>query len=282
MVVRAITRRHLARHADQATRWRVLSAASLIRPMTLPVVMTSAPRWNTHAIVANVGPLRVTRSLAIHRSVADTSAASWTIVAYAYPGHRTVARLGSADGRGDDAWQDLPLDPGRYSLILRYYHWRDDVRMPAVKIDGEEIVGEIAVPTDVNAFYADLWKRRRLLYRLLHSYVFTLVRLRKWLPASFVRGELLPVGNPDTEFYYDVVWPGARCRVSADPEVLLRHDVFYTLYGRDSFPLAWEHITEAEHTTAAAREKGVVLLRVQGKRGEQPAFDRDRVRIRVG
>lgn len=282
LVVRGITRRHLARHADQAPRWRVLSAASLSRPMMLPVVMTSGPRWNTHAIIANVGPFRVARSLAIHRSVADASAACWTIVVNTYPGHHALTRLGSGDGLRAHDWHDLPLEPGSYSLMLRYYHWSGDVRLPALQIDDQRGVEEAAVPADVNSFYVDLWKRRSRFYLCLHYYVFTIVRVRKWLPASFVRGEVLPIGNPDTEFYYDIVWPGARCSITVDPVVLVEHDVFYTLYGRDSFPLAWAHITEPQHTTSLVAEKGLLLVRVHSRRGERPAFDRAGVQIRVG
>ena len=90
LLLRSIAGIQVFRSSARAPQWRVLSAELLNRPLALPLIMTSAPRWNTHAIVATVGSLRVHRSLAVHTSVADSSAACWSMVVSS-PAQRAVS-----------------------------------------------------------------------------------------------------------------------------------------------------------------------------------------------
>ena len=46
-------------HPAQATTWRTLDGPAVSRPFNLLALMTSAPRWNTHALIALAGPLHI-------------------------------------------------------------------------------------------------------------------------------------------------------------------------------------------------------------------------------
>ena len=62
------------RHKDQTTVWRIFSADTLKMRIGLPIMMAMGPRWNTHAIVASAGPVRIKRSLGIRVDAAERSA----------------------------------------------------------------------------------------------------------------------------------------------------------------------------------------------------------------
>ena len=260
----------MSRHPELARSWRVLSAETLSMPLALPLIMTSAPRWNTHAVIANVGPLHVAHSLAVHAAEAWKSARSWTIVVYTFPGRETAAYLGSGAGNPEEQWQEIQLAPGAYTIILRYYHWTDVIRFPEIMVDGKECVQPKVVAGTINEFYRDLAKRRSVFYAILHHYVFTMLRYRNWLPPAFVRRQVLPVENPETAFYFDAVQAGSRLHFTVDSSALDSFDILYTLYGRDSFPLEWDRIRTAEHTTAAADRDCFYVVRVHKMRFQDP------------
>jgi hypothetical protein len=277
-LMRQLVRLHLSRNEALALRWRVLSGPTLKMPFSLPVVMTSGPRWNPHAIIANVGPLCVTRSLAVHTAAVENSAASWAVVVHSYPNLHTAVCLASLSRPFGYEWEEVHCEPGAYSLILRYYHWRDAVELPALMVDGRPAVDSMRVSPDVNDFYRDLPMRRSPFYLLLHYYVLTVLQFRRWLPESFVRREFLPVGNPETGFYFDLVRPGNRLHFEIEPSLLRSYEIFYTLYTRDSFPVEWEQITEPDHRTCVTRASGFYLVRVI-KRG---SGEEDPERVRLG
>ena len=158
--------RHFARHPEEALAWRVLSAESIARPWALPAVLTSGPRWNTHAIIATVGPFDVVATIEFDREAASRSAGAWTIVAYRWPRSRTEASIGSRD-----AGSEFRLAPGRYALALRYYRWSELPALPAVRVDGREVVASVPVDREVNRFYDRLGERRKAAFAAMHYYV---------------------------------------------------------------------------------------------------------------
>jgi hypothetical protein len=269
---------HFRGRPAEARRWRILSAESLQRPLALPIVMTTAPRWNTHAIVATVGPLQVRDAIEIQVTPARRSAASWSIVVYTFPGHATVCSVGSTDDHAQGRVR-LPLPPGRYLLGVRYYRWRDDVELPAVFVDGDATVEPAKVPADVNTFLHQLRARRSLLHRWLHYHVRTLLRLRDWVPEPFLQRRFLPVGNPDTRFVYDAVERGAPLRVRIDPVILQHHDVYFTLYDRWSLPVMWCELDAPERTLPPAEEDGFYVLRVHQRVGGAAPYTAPQVEV---
>src|SRR5205823_3634281 len=122
-IMRRLANLHYRRRKEQAFRWHPLSAETMRNPLALPLLMTSAPRWNPHAIIATLGPLPVQNTLSIDVAAAWRSEASWSIVVYTFPGFRTVTSLDSLDSPADAPTQTLTLKPGRYWIGLRYYRW---------------------------------------------------------------------------------------------------------------------------------------------------------------
>jgi hypothetical protein len=265
----------------QSRRWRVFSAQEARSPLNLLAVMTSGPRLNTHAIVATVGPLHVKRTLRIHVAAAARSAAAWTVVVYTAPSHRTAASVGSLGTPNRESWQAITLPPGRYRLALRYYHWSNGVELPAVDVDGIEAVPRRIVLPNVNDFYNDLSKRSNLLYLCLHYYVGTLLRYRALLPQSLVEREYLPVGNPETTFYYGFLSRREALAVDLDARLLQTHDVYFTLYNRASFPIQWYALTEPQHITSPSACDGTYLIRIHRRAQSTEPFAHDSVRMGV-
>ncbi|MEB3358630.1 MAG: DUF6208 family protein [Synechococcales bacterium] len=250
----------------KATQWRVLSAETLASPLSLPVLMTKGPRWNTHAIIGTAGPFPVSHTLALDGETIRASAASWTAAIYTYPGYRTVGTLGSLSGQGEQ----LTLLPGRYSVGLRYYNWRDTVVMPSISVDGEERIPAQAVSPKVNAFYGKLAERKSWFYQALHYYVYTLLKLRRWLPEGFVQREYLPVGAPETAFLYGAIAPGHTLRLHLQPPLLEQYDTYLTLYNRASLPLFWEQLRSPDYASPLLPNDGTYLLRIRPKPGSSP------------
>jgi hypothetical protein len=256
---------YLSIDKKKTSQWRVLSAENLKSPLSLPVLMTKGPRWNTHAIIGTLGPFSVKESIAIDLDSANYSARSWIAVIYSFPDYQTITSLESNKLKSQEKWVSLKLKPGKYSIGLRYYHWLDQVNLPAVQVDGTEFVNRLPIPSDINDFYYDLIKRKNGFYLALHYYIFTILRLRKWLPESFVRNEYLPVGAPDTEFLYGYLMRGQSLQIEIHSVIATNYDFYLTLYDRSSLPLFWSRIEDEKYTTQPIENNGFYLIRIRPK-----------------
>ena len=194
---------YLTINQDKANQWRVLSQEVIDSPLSLPVLMTKGPRWNTHAVIGTLGPFKVNNSLALDIASANHSARSWIAVIYSFPSYKTVTSIESDELDSDDKWYSTSLRAGKYSLGVRYYNRLDHLTYPAVKIDGSDFVQPQSIASNVNDFYHSLIQAKNWFYSSLHYYIFTILKFRNWLPESFVRREFLPVGAPDTYFAYN-------------------------------------------------------------------------------
>ncbi len=252
--------RFMRQHPELAPTWRVLSGDAIARPLALPIVLTSGPRWNVHAIIAAAGPFEVRDSIEIDRAAASRSAGAWTVVAYRGSAIRTVASVGSRDP--GSAGGSLRLPPGTYSLGLRYYRWGDSPALPAVRVDGRDVVPALEVPAAVNRFYETLLGRRRAIHVALHYYVWVLLLHRRLFPRRLVEREYLPAGNPETRFEYGAFRAGESVRIDLEPAVLESHDVYLCVYDRASFPIHWEDVPAARHETRPFPTPGTWLLRI--------------------
>ncbi len=249
---------YLALNKEKASQWRVLSEETLNTPLSLPVLMTKGPRWNTHSIISTLGPFTVKSQLSINTEIANNSAQSWIAVVYGFPSYKTIATLESGNSQ-----QSLNLPPGKYTLGLRYYNWSEKVILPNVRVDGLEIVESKTVPRDINKFYHDLSKKNNWFYTALHYYIFTLLRYRKWFPESFVEREYLPVGAPDTQFFYGCLEPGQSWQLEVDSLISKSYNIYLTLYNRASLPVSWCQITEEKQPIQAIDSKGFYLIRIR-------------------
>lgn len=269
---RFIMARYNRTHPEVRFRWRPLTAETLRMRIALPAIMTTGPRWNTHATVATAGPLTVTANLAIDAACAQRSAGAWSIVVCTFPAMQTVTNFGSANTSAS-----IALPPGDYWLALRYYHCATEPALPAVIVDGRAAVPSAELPARPNDFYKDLIGRGGALYACMHYYMWILLRYRDRLPQSLVEREYLPLANPDTEFFFGSLLRGDALQIDLAPQVLAAHSVYLTLYSPASFPLAWHQVLEARDTTPAAADCSY-LIRVHGS---GTPLDRSWVKVEV-
>ncbi|MEM9923108.1 MAG: DUF6208 family protein [Cyanobacteria bacterium P01_D01_bin.50] len=271
----------LSKEKQKNLEWQPLCKETLERSITLPFWMTFGPRLNTHAIIATVGPFEVKQSIDLDIRTADNSAESWTIAVYRFPDYKTVTKIVAGQVSSENQWKSLELKPGTYMLGLRYYNWSESVEFPAVKIDGVEVVKYKTVPNSINNFYSEFRQKENWFYLCLHYYLFPLLRLRKWLPKSFVKKEFLPVGDPSLTYYYGVIRKGECINVDVNPLLFNSYDVYMTVYDRCSFAVFFHQIKTENYTSKAMEEDCFYLFRVRQKTGIQEQFVSDWIDIKV-
>jgi hypothetical protein len=267
---------YLALNKKKASQWRVLSAQMIKAPLVLPVMMTKGPRWNTHGIIGTLGPFKVQEAIAIDTKTANQSARSWIAVVYSFPGYKTVTSLESEQLDTASAWQTIKLPAGKYSLGVRYYNRADTINYPAIKIDEQLFVEPYNIPSDINKYYHDLINAKNWFYSSLHYYIFTILKLRNYLPESFVRKEYLPMGAPATHFAYNYLDAKQTLEITTASAILEQFDIYFTLYDRSSLPLTWCVITEPKYTLAPQNNQGYFLLRIRPK----PEFTETKIKVK--
>ena len=256
---------YLAINKKKASQWRVLSQKTIDAPLVLPVLMTKGPRWNTHATIGTLGPFEVQETIEIDIATADRSSRSWIAVVYSFPGYKTVTSIESEQIESDQLWQTIKLSPGKYSLWVRYYNRSETINYPAVKVDNELYVDTYNIPSNINDYYYDLIQAKNWFYSSLHYYIFTILKLRDYLPESFVRREYLPVGAPATHFAYNYLESQQALEIEIESKIVEQFDIYFTLYDRSSLPLSWCMISEPKYFLSPQNTKGYFLLRIRPK-----------------
>lgn len=260
----------LSRKAEGDLRWRVLGTDTLENvPFALPVIMTTGPRWNTHAVIGTLGPFTVTDSLELDIATIQASAQSWVAVVYAFPSFETVQSLDSHRFRQavDTAnpWVKIDVPPGRYTLGVRYYDRAATITYPRVRLDGDRCLADFVADPNNNDFYHQLKDYpQKGLYLALHYYTYVLLKYRHNLPERWVKQEYLPVGAPDTKFFYGGLNKGQTLNVQLSPEVLKQFDFYLSLYDWSSFPMAWHHRLQGD-LRQVVPENGSYAFRVRPK-----------------
>jgi len=262
---------YLAINKTKASTWRVLSQKMIDSTLVLPVLMTKGPRWNTHAIIGTLGPFKVEQEVSLNIATANNSARSWIAVIYSFPGYKTITSLESSKISSDNDWYTIKLPAGKYSFGLRYYNRLDKITLPEIKIDDNILADAQEFPANNNDFYYDLIQAKNWFYSSLHYYVFTILKLRKVLPESFVRKEFLPVGAPDTFFAYNYLKKQQSLKINFTQDIVDNCNIYFNLYDRSSLPLSWGEISQPEYNLAAVESNGYYLLRIR----PQPGFTFD-------
>ncbi len=241
--------------------------------------MIVCPRWNPHSVQHCVGPLAVQDGVLIDIDCAHRSAKLWILSIYR--NGVEVETLSSANverARGSMVDHDghqryrLPLAAGVYSIFVRYYQCRPDAACPSITVPGRMDLGDrdiVIESRDISfervryqAFLAEIQNRKGLVYFFLHPHVYVALMLRGLLPAGFVRRLYLPYGNPQTEFFYDLVDQGETVRLSIDEADLQSASVHIVFFNRCGFPVSWQDITEAAFIGPSAVEAGSYLVRI--------------------
>ena len=256
---------YLAVNKKKASQWRVLSAKMIKAPLILPVLMTKGPRWNTHAVIGTLGPFKVAETIAIDLETANKSSRSWIAVVYSFPGYKTVTSVESEHITSENTWHTIKLPAGKYSLGVRYYNRGDTINYPGIKVDDSPFVEPYNVPPDINSYYHNLIEAKNWFYSSLHYYIYTILKLRNYLPESFVRREYLPVGAPATHFAYNYLDAQQSLEIATEPEIVEQFDIYFTLYDRSSLPLTWCVITEPKYILPPQKTQGYFLLRIRPK-----------------
>ena len=119
--------------------WLVYSNELLRKPLILTSILVTGPRWNPHVIAAGFGPVNIQESLEIEIKSCIASSQSWSIGIYTFPQAKAVKYIGSDNSNLEDEWCKIKLDPGKYTLGLRYYHWSDHIDLPRISVDGLNI-----------------------------------------------------------------------------------------------------------------------------------------------
>ena len=223
-----------------------------------------------------MGPFKVTEAIAIEIKTANQSARSWIAVVYSFPGYQTITSIESEEVDRQSEWHTVKLAPGKYSLGVRYYNRTDVINYPAIKIDNELFVESYNVPPDINSYYHNLINAKNWFYSSLHYYIFTILKLRNYLPESFVRNEYLPVGAPATHFVYNYLDSQQTLEIATNSQIIEQFDIYFTLYDRSSLPLSWCIITDAKYVLPSDTQ-GYFLLRIRPK----PEFSQTELKVKT-
>jgi Family of unknown function (DUF6208) len=243
--------------------WRVTSSATLATPLFVPLVMTTGPRWNAHALTANVGPLRLRYTLRINVGALHRAGAAWSLTGYTVPDFVDRIFVSSGDDPASRDWLDLAVKPGRYLLGVRLYQPSLSAALPELIIDGDRVVPAKSFPPDANAFLPELVRRSRWFYFWLQYYVQVMLQYAQWLPAGWVRREFLPVGNASTRFEFGLLSPQCPLRVEVSEKIVATCKVYVTAYDRRSFPLAWRTLESRIEVLPGLTGSAYYLLRCQ-------------------
>ncbi|MBV5259984.1 hypothetical protein FLX56_16335 [Synechococcus moorigangaii CMS01] len=235
---------YLALNKKNAKEWRIIGTESLQKFLSLPVLMTKAPRWNTHAIIGTLGPLAVEKELTIDLAMIRDSTESWVGCIYDFPRYRTILNFTPLTDDPSQTALKIQLPKGKYTVGLRYYHPKEKPQFPTVKTDQDLTINPLVISPQNNDFYQTLAQKTNLYFRLLHYYIFALFKFRQFLPENFVKREFLPVGATDTQFFYGVLDPNESLEIKIAASRQDLFDFYLTFYNRASFPLRWQKITQ--------------------------------------
>jgi hypothetical protein len=122
------------------------------------------------------------------------------------------------------------------------------LRVPAVTVDDHIFVSGGLIAGEASRYrdhLESIRNRSSFYYRLLHYYVFFYLKYgtknTDWLRAHF-----LPVGNPDTEWYYGHLAAGEQLGVRFDSAHERAYHTYVAFYNWASFPVDWTKIQGLE------------------------------------
>ncbi|AFY39837.1 hypothetical protein Lepto7376_3661 [[Leptolyngbya] sp. PCC 7376] len=253
---------YLGRNTEQSKTWRIISENLLKKPLSLSVLMTKAPRWNTHAIIGTLGPIPVESELTINLDTIRSSTESWVGCIYDFPSYRTVTNFEALTDNPEQSELKIKLPKGKYTVGLRYYHAKENIVYPTVTTDADIQVPTLKIESDSNDFYKTLAGKTNWYFSALHYYIFTIFQLRDLLPESFVKYEFLPVGATDTQFFFGALKPDETLQINIAESRRSPYSYYLTFYNRASFPLSWQKL-EGETTISALGEEAYYLIRMR-------------------
>lgn len=246
----------------EAPRWTGWSGlhgegAALLKSMIV------CPRWNPHAVQHLVGPLQVGKSLTIDVDCANRSARMWIVSIYRQG--REVVTLSTADKLPAGRPHEVTLEPGQYSMFVRYYQPRDGAECPAVVIDGARRIPPQPIAPEA-ARYAEFLSRiqnkKSPVYYFLHCHVQSALKFRSFLSADFMASLYLPYGNRRTGFFFGEVAANDAIQIEVDADLFDVSSVHVVFLNNCGFPVSWCDAPRPRYVTPPASEAGSYLVRV--------------------
>lgn len=262
-VLLTVVARVMFSRSGRAPGWSINSEDSIIRtPWMILKGLIAAPRWNTAALVGRAGPMPIAGSVELDLDTFKRSSEHWVFIIYQMPRFTHAVYLSPRTSPDAGGVQRFDLAPGKYLLTARYYRCPERVHFPAVAIDGQEVVPEFEEASTISDFHHQLRDHSNAFYVALNYYIHVIVKHRRLFPESWVRRELLPVGDPGNRFHYGYLTAGEALAFRIPRAVLDTHYIFFTSYDRASMPISWFEVTESEFTGPPCSEPCVYLVRV--------------------
>lgn len=257
-------------------RWRGLSQV-LANPFARWFVMLVGPRWNCHAVLADLGPLRVESEIALLPSpvpLRSDQHLSFVVYDKRYRIAGCLVMKASGDTAVDALPKTLQLPAGIYRVSARLYGYGPADHYPPVRIDGRHTLPAGPIASEAQHYETRLLglkAHRSPALWLLHYHVFHVLRWRRVLGESLARRLFVPVGNPATAFHFGAIRRGQTLHLSVpalaspaqDPSAVATGwtRVFVAFYDRHSLPRSWAAMSEP-HGQFEAGSSGYFLIRV--------------------
>ena len=238
--------------------------------------LSFGPRWNTHTNVHSwdLG-FRQPCKLSLEIENVRLPGFSWQVVCYG--NMDTLASQGVAPNGVQ--WLTVPLNKGkgdkrtlRITLMIRLYMFDgcEEARLPRIKLNGKLLknYGEVDFTISKLQFNRELRAKQKFHHLAMQWHVMPMLRARKLLPVAMVRDVYLPVGNPETQWLYGIIFEKYALRVNVVPFLLHDHLVFVTVYSRASIPTQPSiTITKVVSTLHVSLEDGFWAMRIVRKDG---------------
>jgi hypothetical protein len=250
----------LLRHHQHALKWKLYSER-VSRFMGIPYVMLNAPRWNTHALIASIGPVEIKERLILDLAPVGLACRSWTLVLYKQPANEAALILSpfSIDPSGQ-----YPVEKGNYVILLRCYEVQYPFTLPGALIDIAGQVSERILPEKPAYYPAEVFNKSGRFYTLMHYYLHYAFAHPGLLEDKQLKKEYLPVGNPNTFFKFGYLPGNVRIQITTDARLRERALVYLTCFNRSSFPVLSKNLAAGspvfESPLLAAN--GTYLIRV--------------------
>lgn len=268
---------HIVSKSSKAAEWKLFSEKFSV-PGSLMYVMLNAPRWNTHAIIATAGILKVKDILTFTGLIRlNEHCQSWTLVIYTQPDNKTFRSISEQDIVGDELIEELPA--GNYSIGLRLYNAHIPISLPAISVDNKERVLTRQLDTKPLLYPDKIFNKRGTLYYIIHQYVYLLMCNKIPETDAYVRKEYLPVGNPETLFKYGVIPKRKSIQIHLEQDMLKNCLVYLTVYNLCSFPVLSEQLLTEKYSSQVFPHAGTYLIRIVSLTNTKALADQKRIHV---
>lgn len=247
---------------DRVAEWKLLND-EIDKPLALPYFMVSAPRWNTHAIIATSGPLKLSGPVTFQPERLHQCAKVWCLVVYQAKGREVKAIVSSTDAASKQAEVVFTLDSAIYVVSLRLYKTAEEVVFPCVISESRVLLNEktVASKASFEKLEKSVFHKHSYFYRLLN--ISALFNLATSNDEEKIVKNYLPVGSPETLYIFSMLKGKGTLTVNVPESLKGKCFVFLTVYNGSSFPvLSTELYCGEEKNLDFLVTVGTMLIRI--------------------